>query len=200
MSIFLFLYPIRPYFTRQNLFTSAATTRQMEILNGIIDVRYRLPGYRICWLMFGEDHDSRVPDFWLWDSRVVLHGNDKVISSGMSYEKHTSEKLYPREDFILQSLPVFDNLVLGGFHRIDCVDRLASAVHKQRIPVSVDEDTTDQMFQLTRMGLTTPLFRTREDFAQSLLTFLCDPNCTFPAGTVEEHRKERATRPWLVQI
>ncbi len=202
MKQFLFLYPISEYFNRE-IADTAADLHIIQRLNEIIDTRYRQSGYRVNWLLFSAVHNASIPNLSLLDRRILMRESDKIFPAGVSREQHR-HCIYPPCGNILSQLKPVSELVIGGFHQIDCVDKIARAAHHDGVTVTVDEDTTDQFFKTTRLQCLPPIVRTREEYARgfrALLIGLANKfSCEEVNQAIREHRKERKNRPWLVQI
>lgn len=202
MKKFLFLYPIREY-TDREIGNAAADAPVIRRFNEIIDVRYRRSGYQMNWLLFSAENDASLPDVSLLDPRILMRESDRIIPAGVSREQHR-KFIYPSCGHILSHIKPVSELVIGGFHQIDCVDKIARAAHRDGIAVMVDEDTTDQFFKTTRRQGLPPVVRTREEYARGFLALLNSLVGGFSPEEVDraihEHRAERRDRPWLAQI
>lgn len=202
MKKFLFLYPIREYFNRE-VTDTPEDLLALKRLSEIIDGRYRRLGYQVNWLMFGTENDPHIPDMSLVDLRINIHKTDRIISAGLSREKHR-KYIYPSCKKILAQLNPVEELVIGGFHQSDCVDRIAHTANRNGLVVVVDEDTTDQFFKTARLQYMPPVLRTREEYALGFIALLEGIGSMFSremvAWAIKEHRAERNQKPWLVQI
>jgi hypothetical protein len=202
MKRFLFLYPIREYMEREIRGVPGAVSA-LERLNAIIDRRYRRRGYQVHWLLFSQETKPDVPDLSLLDPRIAIHETDKIISAGVSRAEHR-KFIYPSCKRILTKLGPVSELVLGGFHQTDCVDKVARAAHRGRVAVTVDEDTTNQFFETTRLQELPPVTRSRKKYASNFRAILQSMESMFSRKimlrAIKEHRAERKCRPWLVQI
>ena len=202
MKRFLFLYPIREYIDRE---ATCASNRPhlLKRLNKIIDSRYRQSGYQINWLLFGTEGRPSIPDMSLIDPNISIYEADRIVSAGLSREKHR-KYVYPSCKRILARLSPVSELVIGGFHQGDCVNRVARIAHRTGLAVAVDEDTTDQFFKTARLQRVPPITRTRKEYASSFLTLLESMRKLFSdemvTRAIQEHRIERSQKPWLVQI
>src|SRR3989338_10455034 len=127
MRRFLFLYPIREYVDRE-VTDAHDDLSALERLNEIIDARYRQFGYQINWLLFSVGGRPNIPDLSLLDPRIKIHETDRIISAGLSRERHR-KYIYPSCKKILVQLNPASELVVGGFHQTDCVDKIARAAH-----------------------------------------------------------------------
>jgi len=199
---FLFLYPIREYIDRE-ITDAPDDLFALERFNEIIDARYRQCGYQINWLLFSVESRPNIPDLSLIDPRIRIHAKDRIISAGLSRERHR-KYIYPSCKKILVQLNPASELVLGGFHQTDCVDKIARAAHHNGLVVIVDEDTTDQFFKTARLQRIPPVMRTREEYAIDFRALLESMDNVFShemtARAIQEHYAERGQKPWLVQI
>ncbi len=153
MNIFLFLYPIKPYFEiclKNYCWPDPIDYEIIRELGIIIDERYRQQGYNIYWLMFRIEHNLSKPDIELLCSYIGVCNEDIVIASGISFKKHTTDKSYPDPSFIFNQLPSnrINRLVLGGFHLSDCVEKLSQYLSTRGINVSIDKECTELFFLL----------------------------------------------------
>ncbi len=202
MKKFLFLYPTRTYLDQEILNISKKLSA-VKRLNEIIDARYRSSGYQIYWLLCCAKNTPMIPDVSLIDHRINIYGTDIIISSGIR-EKDIGY-IYPSCEGILAQLNPVSELVLGGFHQIDCVDRVARAAHHNGLVVTVDEDTTDQLFTTINIKRKLPpIRRTWKEYGHDFLSLLEGMRNKFSHEEVnfgiQKHRAERKSKPWLVQI
>ena len=79
------------------------------------------------------------------DSIFKIMPEDITLASGITHTE-LLRKNYPNPDSILKNFPADCELVLGGFHLCDCVDRIAEKAHQNGMNVFIDEDTTDGFF------------------------------------------------------
>ncbi len=145
---YLFLYPVKEYFDSVlNICrTFSIEGHSVNRLNDIINSRYRNKGYQINWLLFSREDDLDKPDTEGASDYVSVNKNDRILSAGIPFRRHVSEELYADNDFILNQLPEHKELVVGGFHRGDCVNRLAACSYARGVKTFVDEDTTEIFF------------------------------------------------------
>src|SRR3990167_5442236 len=148
MKIFLFLYPIKAY-------VNACLEQFFFLRNGydparfsqLIDRRYRRRNYQLVWVLFSHPDDSSQPDRSLLSEIFEISPQDQVIACGVSFRLHCEKEIYPNPAEIIDKLPTsVEELVVGGFHQWDCVDKLACFAYKSGIPTQVDEDTTQFFF------------------------------------------------------
>lgn len=176
--------------------------RVPEILAEMIDVRYRRKGYRIAWLLFGRQDNPARPDLKPIDARLGVDvRNDLVLSAGITRKRH-AKFIYPCPIPVLRALDPVRELVLGGFHLTDCVDRVARAAHARGTPTIVDEDLTDWFFLWARLWGLPPILRTPQEFGRDfrlkLIASALSENMVKTA--LRAHRQERSSKPWLVPI
>jgi len=150
--MFLFLYPINRYFETclvdcLGLFERA--NNNFKRINDIIDARYREKGYSINWLMFSEEGDPESPDLSLLSSYLRIMKKDNLLVSGISFKEYIIQKKHPDPKIIFRQISKPRELVVGGFHQWDCVNKLARHAYLKGIPTLVDEDTTDMFFITT---------------------------------------------------
>ncbi|HLB32570.1 MAG TPA: hypothetical protein VJL27_03395 [Patescibacteria group bacterium] len=126
MKVFLFLYPILHYI-KEETHGHPLKLKALKRLNAIIDTRYRQKGYRIFWLLFSVVRKPATPDLLLLDARIRIGKTDRVLSAGVSFERHCRRLVYPSPKSIIAQIQPVDQLVVGGFHQTDCVDKLARA-------------------------------------------------------------------------
>jgi hypothetical protein len=131
----------------------------MRRLNEIIRTRYREKDYKIIWLLFGQENEPNKPDKNLLADWVTIKPEDSIISVGVSFKEHTQQRKYPNLEFIFGQISNLTEIVLGGFHQWDCVSKLASYAYNLRLPVKVDEKTTEMFFLLTNLLGPLPLIR-----------------------------------------
>ncbi|MEX1997689.1 MAG: hypothetical protein WEA04_03370 [Candidatus Andersenbacteria bacterium] len=204
MKVFLYCYPIQEYFTEGVVGISLRNCQRqgydINRLNEIIDHRYRRQGYMIYWLFFSIEADREQPDRITQSPYIVIDQHDKVMASGVSFQAHTTQDLYPDSDKLITRLCQDRNpeqLVLGGFHQWDCVDRLAARAFARGLLTTVDEDTTELFFSQTSLLGPIPLNRSREEFGAMLIA---DYHNQSELEILEIMRQHRRSRPWLVQL
>lgn len=193
MKAFIFLYPISPYFDScliDHLRPNKNANNNFRRINDIIDARYRQKGYKILWLIFSKEENSWEPDLSLVSDYIRIDKEDEIIAVGISFNKHTSECLYPDHDFIFSQMPEITEAIIGGFHQWDCVNKMAKYFYEKKISVLVDEDTTELFFARTAAFGDIPLVRkdiTLEDLGLEGLT-------------LGLYRKMREDRPWFIRV
>lgn len=199
MKVFLFLYPINYYFDSclvDYLKPFENANNNFRRINDIIDARYRQRGYKVFWLMFSKENNPQEPDLSTISSYIRIDEKDSIIACGVSFDVHVKKKEYPDPEFVFNQIPGITELVVGGFHQWDCVDKIAEYAcfgyppFEKDIPVIVDEDTTDYFFSRTSSCGDIPLIRkkiTSEDLGLNGLE-------------IGLHRKMREGKPWFTRI
>ncbi len=202
MNIFLFLYPIIPYMdflVKEYDYPFKRKRCDVNWLNNIIEKRYRSKKFQIAWVYFSENGKVS-PDITMHYGLIKKKTDDLNINAGLSFMRHMQEKIYSDPACIIGQLPQpIENLVVGGFHRSDCVDRVAEYAHKKGISVAVDEDTTEFFFVITSLHGKIPLRRNTRFLPKYLIRFAYD-KAGGKSLILEHIKKHREERPWLAQI
>ena len=153
-KVFLYLYPIEEFtkmfmLSDDSLYDEWNIERPLPILNETIDKRYREKGYQVVYALY--------PDKELYG--LKKYPNDRIIytdirfSEASAIDEHGNVKKdfipkYPSEEYLLNELGHVDELVVGGYHAMDCVKKLAEVAKQNNINVLVDLDLTDLFFNL----------------------------------------------------
>ena len=153
-KIFLYLYPIKEFtnmflFHDDRLYDEWNVDRPLPILNETINRRYREKGYQIVFALY--------PDRDLYG--IEQRNADKIIytdipfSEASAYDEKGNKKehfvpKYPNENLLIEQLGNVDELVVGGYHAMDCVRRVAEIALQRGISTLVDLDLTDLFFNL----------------------------------------------------
>ncbi|MFC1663802.1 hypothetical protein ACFL0A_01625 [Patescibacteria group bacterium] len=143
--------------------------------------------------MFSKENGSKDPDLSsLAINHIRMKHGDTVIASGISFKTHTEKSKYPDPEFIICQIPELTEIILGGFHQWDCVDKLASYAYQKGVVTFVDEDTTELFFSRTTVLGDIPLIRKK----------LTPKEIGFNRRGLELElfRKLRKDKPWFVQI
>ncbi|MFS8159338.1 MAG: hypothetical protein ACMG6E_03835 [Candidatus Roizmanbacteria bacterium] len=156
-------------------------TQYFTALNASIQNRYRENGYSIFFALFDDIPVS---------SMIDLAPHDNIIQVGMDstfLTQKPGEEIPPPDPItILQQLPPWEELRIGGFHMWDCIDKLASAAYREGSNVLVDEDLTD--FLKYRVGQ--PWFDTGRYPSFDIASL---------GGGVDMYVTAREKKPWLYQ-
>ncbi len=153
-KVFLYLYPIKEFtnmflFHDDKLYDEWNVPRPLPILNATIDKRYRQKGYQVVFALY--------PDRELYG--IEPQNGDKIIytdipfSEASAYDENGNKKenfipKYPNERFLIEQLEPVDELVVGGYHVMDCVKRVAEVALQSGISTLVDLDLTDLFFNV----------------------------------------------------
>lgn len=152
-KVFLYLYPIEE-FTKMFLYDDRLydewnIERPLIILNDTINKRYREKEYQIVFVLYP---DKELYGIQKKDEDLIIY-TDTLFSDMSIYEKNGDKKKnfvpnYPNEMLILKQLGSIDKLVVGGYHAMDCVKKIAEASLEFGIDTLVDLDLTDLFFNL----------------------------------------------------
>ena len=149
MKIFLYLFPIKEFTEMFLLDDYSHVNKILAVLNSTINKRYRKKGYQIVFALY--------PDKELYG--VEKDENDKVIYTDITFEeasgydenrnlKENFTPKLPSEEYILEQLGIIDTLVVGGYHAMSCVRRVAEVALNKGIDTLVDLDLTDLFFNV----------------------------------------------------
>lgn len=152
-KVFLYLYSIKE-FTKKFISCSDFNKYRekyepLAILNECIDKRYRNNGYQIVFALYPEKNIFG----------IKVKEDDKIIYTDILFsESSATDELgnrkknfilkYPNEMLLLRQLGDIDELVVGGYHAMDCVKRVAEVSMQNGINTLVDLDLTDLFFNL----------------------------------------------------
>lgn len=194
MKVFLFLYPIREYVEaclEQTFFSYKG--HKPERLGQIINVRYRQRGYQVIWLLFSDPQAPSQPNLSQISDIFRISEKDSYLACGVTFAFHCSKEIYPDSDDIVKQLPQgIEELVVGGFHQWDCVDRIARCAYESGIPTRVDEDTTQFFFNVTTTEGQIPFIRRKSNLREGF--------ARFGEHWVELASESRKDKPWFEQI
>lgn len=153
-KVFLYLYPIEEFtkiflFHNDQLYDEMGIARPLQILNDTINERYREKGYQIVYALY--------PDKVLYG--VEKYPSDRIIYTDIPFseasaidengvKKKNFIPKYPNEMFLIKQIGNVDELVVGGYHAMDCVKRVAEVALQSGINTLVDLDLTDLFFNL----------------------------------------------------
>lgn len=153
-KIFLYLYPIEEFtkiflFHDDGLYDEWGVERPMPILNDTINTRYREKGYQVVYALYP---DKELYGLEKKEEDMIIY-TDILFSEASAYDEKGNEKpnfvpKYPNEKLLLQQLGTVDELVVGGYHVMDCVKRVAEVALDFGIDTLVDLDMTDLFFNV----------------------------------------------------
>ena len=153
-KVFLYLYPIEEFtkmflFHDDGLYDEWGVERPLPILNDTINKRYREKGYQVVYALYP---DKELYGLEEKNEDMIIH-TDILFSEASAYDENGNEKTnfvpkYPNERLLLQQLGSIDELVVGGYHAMDCVKRVAEVALDFGIDTLVDLDMTDLFFNV----------------------------------------------------
>lgn len=132
MKKLLFLYPIEEYMSDTILFSEDLFKK----FNQTLDKRYRQQEFEINFLMF---KDKKIPF-------LQKKPEDKILFVDITFERYINDKfpfVDPDNELIFQQVKDCDELVVCGFHAMDCVKKVANYCYRQGMNVLVDVELTD---------------------------------------------------------
>lgn len=143
-KVFLYLYPIKEFadvfFLGNDYYDKMNFKRPFDVLNQVIDKRYRNKSYQVIFLLY--------PDKDIYG--ITPNKSDKTIYTDITFEEVTKKYVYPNELAIIKKLDNIENLVIGGYHAQDCCKRLGELALSYGINAIIDLDLTDLFFSLYR--------------------------------------------------
>lgn len=196
MKYLVLLYLIEPYIKALCPWDVGPEKRaeRAHLYQKIIEHRY--PDFQIVRIFFSNPEDMAQPDFSHQWSEFLPRDGDIVGSCGVDFQTHCREKKYPAPKDTLSWCPEpIEELVVGGFHRRDCVDKVARYAHEQGIQVQVDEDLTELFFMKHLMRAREIPLDLRES-QERMRDFLLEGDDIF----LEIARDARKGKPWLFPI
>jgi hypothetical protein len=119
--------------------------------------QYRKSGFEINWVYFGKKGNLEIPDTETHSEIFTAYPQDKKISTGLTYEDLRG-KIYPEPMEIIKKIGNPEYLVVGGFHKNDCVSRIACAP-KSEIDDCLTEDFFYSVFNTFGFDLDAKLIR-----------------------------------------
>ena len=153
-KVFLYLYPIKEFtnmflLSDDSLYDKWNIERPLPILNKAIDERYRKNGYQIVYVLFP---DRELYGLEKMDEDKIIY-TDISFSDFSAYDEFGNKKenfipKYPSEELIIEQLGNIDELIVGGYHALDCVKRVGEVALQKEINTLVDLDLTDYFFNL----------------------------------------------------
>ncbi|MBP6085179.1 hypothetical protein KA517_02985 [Candidatus Gracilibacteria bacterium] len=163
-------------------------------LNRTISERYRDRAFHILWTTFQDLSPSPVVD---------VDPADQLIHLAAKFTDFTTPNPdgsynYPDLGPVLEATASYDQIVVTGFHRGDCVDRTAEAIHATGKQVLVDEELTEN---LPRIQFSKQF---RPPIYPSVLPSYLDPDADeeddrlLPMIQRRRYREQQA-KPWLYQ-
>lgn len=130
----LFLYPVKDFFLSGN----QKYEDIINLMNEMINLRYRQKGYQINYLVF---LDREVAYFDVYEE-------DKILKSNVELSPCINNKQdipYTDNTLIQEQLGKVDELVVCGFHEVDCVRKVARHFTDLGIDTMVDIELTEKL-------------------------------------------------------
>lgn len=153
-KVFLYLYPIEEYakmflLPEDKLYDEWDVKRPFPILNECIQKRYRDNGQQVVFALY--------PDKEIFG--IIPKKEDKIIYTDSLFrencdidengnEKKDLVPKYPNEQLLIEQLRDVEQLVIGGYHFLDCVKRVGETSLNMGIDTTIDLDLTDLFFNL----------------------------------------------------
>ena len=161
----------------------------VQLLNDCINQRYREKGYQIVFVTLkGVPIERSIIQVRRSDVTIELEINKKIHQT-----RRERRYNYPNQDTILDRLLPVNNLVIGGFHYSDCVQRFARQVYRKGINVLVDEDITDLLISnSTHEGFREDVLGTAKPWNQGTEEAIRDEQ-------IELLQRANRRKPWLLQ-
>lgn len=152
-KVFLYLYPIKEFtekfISRYDFEKYKERYEPIAILNKCIDKRYRENGYQVVFALYPDKEifgiDKKENDKVIYTD--ILFSETSVTDEQGNRKKNFIPR-YPNEMWLLKQLGDIDELIVGGYHVMDCVRRVAEVSMKNGINTLVDLDLTDLFFNL----------------------------------------------------
>jgi len=150
--------------------------------------------------MFSASEDPSKADMSQLCKGFLVNENDIIGACGVTFKEHCEKRIYPEEDKIFELCPKpIDEIVIGGFHLWDCVDKTAKWAYNQGINVSIDEDLTELFFYSIRGPGGLPVAKIPISKEKSLK--IKRRQLREGGGFFLEHaRQARKDRPWMAQV
>lgn len=123
-----------------------AFRNRFGIINKLID-EYRENKFNVNWLLFSSCFDKKEPDISRKSKYFNIKKEDKLIPAGITRDELNSY-IYPNEEKIISRLDSLSELVLGGFHKSDCVNRFNLKANDLGINSRIDKLLTEDFFEL----------------------------------------------------
>ena len=153
-KVFLYLYPIEE-FTKMFLlhddvlYDEWGIEKPLPILNDTINKRYREKGYQVVYALYP---DKKLYGLEKKNEDMIIY-TDILFSEASAYDENGNEKKdfipkYPNERLLLEQIGSIDELVVGGYHVMACVKRVAEEALNLGIDALVDLDMTDLFFNV----------------------------------------------------
>jgi len=190
----LVLYPIKEYFENDLKHEQPEmVVKMVENYNDLIRKRWK--GYNVVFVLFSHETGWKIaPSIHQMWGGIRTYPGDVFLSCGVKWKDHTEKLVYPKPMNIVGHFPDAEEIVIGGFHMWDCVERIAKCSHEWGKKTFVDEDMTEFFFY--HMRTRGRILIDREQSLQETLTEMRE-SCHDGLKMFTDARKEK---PWLVQV
>lgn len=163
-------------------------------LNRTIFERYRDRAFQILWATFQDLSPSPVVDVDSADQLIPLAAKFTDFTKANPDGSYN----YPALDPVLDAIASYDQVVVTGFHRGDCVDKTAEAIHATGREVLVDEELTENLLRIQFSR------QFRPPIYPSVLPSYLDPDADEEDDRllpmIQQRRcREQQAKPWLYQ-
>ncbi len=173
MKSVLFLYPVKQYVEGFNVnsiglnfwdeywskvlrYRNGEFRTRFQIINKLI-WEYRRQEFNINWLFFGKKENKKEPDISQVSDIFEIKKRDKLISAGILKEE-LDHYQYTDPERVISKLEKVTELVLGGFHKEDCVAKIKDHAIKSGIKARIDPFLTETFFHLVLSSFDHDLF------------------------------------------
>ena len=148
-KVFLCMYPIdefiKPFIVEdEGYYASIGTKHPMPLFNQAIEKRYREKGYEVVYATF------RYKPLY---KGIEQKPGDSIIYADVFFNEFVAfnptpdfTPKYPDNQKLLEQIGPMDELVVGGFHVTDCVEKMALTASQNNIKVSIDPEMSDLFF------------------------------------------------------
>ncbi len=197
MKILLILYPIKPYM--DELIGEEKLPKEKEKIYKFYQtlIRKRYPDFQKVFILFSDKSNLTSPDISQLPKGFNFQDGDIIKASGITFYDHYKNHLYPKQSDLLALCPrLMDKLIVGGFHLWDCVNKFAKYAYHSGIDVLIDEDLTEIFFDLVRKFKNRQVPIDKEKSLELIRKELYKLDHVY----IERAHKERANKPWFVQI
>ncbi len=120
--------------------------KRFLLINKLLD-EYRSDGYRVHWVYFSIPENLDIPDDSSHHPMFVRRKNDCAIAAGVTRDK-LNANVYPNGVKLINKISGLKELILGGFHKDDCVRKIKDVARKQGVDARIDSDLTEDFFRI----------------------------------------------------
>ena len=180
-NLFILLFPQKEYVT------GYFTEEDISLFNDCIKKRYIDKGYDFCVAAFKNS-----------DLGIVGFNPNKVVGADITFEESSPYtcKNWKYADFknLAEKVDVdkYANIVVGGFHCYDCVEKLANEIYAVNKNVIVDTDLTEMFRNSYRYEERFNI----EKFNPDLKLKRIHNDCYIPLSTLEKQKEKYQNPIW----